>query len=438
MLVSGWRCAVCGAESPIDTLFPWRCRGADAGGHHVLHAVGWNRPVALRGAADAPAYRDDPNPFIAWDEAFAWAAFAEAHGMDRSARARLVRDVDARIAAVAGTGFHRTPVRRADALSDALGFSAAGGVWVNDETHHVAGSQKARHLMSILLHLRAAEELGLTPWRDAGDRPPLAISSCGNAAIAASTLAAAVDWPITVSVPPWASETVLGTLDGLGAAVQVCPRRDTDPAGDPCIWRFRENVAAGAIPFGVQGTENALCLDGGRTLGWDLVHAAPFDRVFVQVGGGAFAACMGAALASAEPVPRLMAVQAHGCAPLAGAWRRAQALPGGPADAAGHWDDCMRVWGSQGEALPASAADGILDDETYDWVAIVDALAATGGDVVVAPERDVVEAHRLGVSSTGIDATATGTAGLAGVIAMRDRLGDDERVAVVFSGVQRG
>jgi threonine synthase len=60
-----------------------------------------------------------------------------------------------------------------------------------------------------------------------------------------------------------------------------------------------------------------------------------------------------------------------------------------------------------------------------------------GGSVVVAPEAAIVEAHELGVASTGIAASATGTAGLAGVLAIRDEVGDDERVAVIFSGIER-
>jgi threonine synthase len=443
--VTGWRCAVCGAELPIGAVFPWQCpRSSPSDRHHVLHAVGATLPI------DAADLVDDPNPFVAFDAGLAWAAFADAHGMDLAARTALVRQLDAQVAAVAGTGFRVTPFSRSAALSDALAFDRAGGVWLKDDTGNVAGSQKARHLFTILLHLRAAEELGLAPWSVPATatatatthRPRLAISSCGNAAIAASTLAAAVGWPIDVFVPPWASQAVLVRLHALGAHVQVCPRLPDDPPGDPCIHRFREAVAAGAVPFGVQGPENALCLDGGRTMGWEILAAAAaqgieLDRVFVQVGGGAFAACVGAALRSATPPPRLFAVQAEGCAPLAGAWRRARGLPDGPGSAGQHWAECMRVWGSDGEAEPASAADGILDDETYDWLAIVDALDATHGDVVVAGEDAVVEAHRLLHSATGIDVTATGTAGLAGVIALRAEIGNDERIAVVASGITR-
>ena len=71
------------------------------------------------------------------------------------------------------------------------------------------------------------------------------------------------------------------------------------------MFRFREAVDAGAIPFTVQGPENALCLDGGRTIGWEMLDQCAalgieLDRVFVQVGGGAFATCLGDGLVAAE------------------------------------------------------------------------------------------------------------------------------------------
>ncbi len=73
------------------------------------------------------------------------------------------------------------------------------------------------------------------------------------------------------------------------------------------------------MPFSVQGPDNALCLDGGRTIGWeiseipdaDVPSQAP-DRVFVQVGGGAFAACVGAAFRAAGVHPIVHAVQTAG------------------------------------------------------------------------------------------------------------------------------
>ena len=63
----------------------------------------------------------------------------------------LVTELDERVAAVDGHGFAATPFGRSEELSDRLGFSADGGVWVKDETGNVSGSHKARHLFGVLL-----------------------------------------------------------------------------------------------------------------------------------------------------------------------------------------------------------------------------------------------------------------------------------------------
>ncbi|MDO8362331.1 MAG: PLP-dependent lyase/thiolase [Actinomycetota bacterium] len=432
-LTAGWQCAVCGATVDITQPFTWRCPNAT--GTDRRHALQLIQGIApLRSSGEA-------NPFLAFRPYLAWDAFVAAAGPTDAARHAMVGELDALVAAVEGHGFVTTPFERADALSDVLGFGADGGVWVKDETNNVGGSHKARHLFTILLHLRAAEQLGMAPWASAPDRPPLAIASCGNAAIAASTLAAAVSWPIRVFVPAAANPVVVARLHSLGATVVECPRLPSDPPGDPCVHRFREAVAAGAVPFSVQGTENAWCLDGGRTIGWEMarvmeetIEGPPFDRLFVQVGGGAFAACVAAGFRMSGISPKLHAVQTESCAPLARAWQRSAAV-GGPRHAAAHWADCMWPW----EHVGATAADGILDDETYDWLPVLSAMADSNGSPVVVAEQHVLEANDVGCRATGIDASHTGTAGLAGVVAQREagELAPDERVAVIFSGIRR-
>ena len=422
---------MCGGGTDIAEPCTWRCPGSADGGHHAPRLVQSIAPLRSTGHA---------NPFVAFRRYLAWDAFAAARGLSPDQRDTIVHTLDANVAAVAGTGFVTTPFGRADALSDALGFTADGGVWVKDETHNVAGSHKARHLFSILLHLVTVEQLGLAPWqRNGSGRPPLAIASCGNAALAASTLAAAVQWPIRVFVPPTASPAVTARLHALGATVVECPRRPDDPPGDPCVHRFREAVAAGAVPFSVQGTENAWCLDGGRTIGWEMARhmeeqeiGPPLDRLFVQVGGGAFAACLAAGFRMSGITPRLHAVQTESCAPLARAWNRS-ATVGGAQAAAAHWSECMWPW----EHVGNSAADGILDDETYDWLPVVESMAEGHGAPVVATEQHVLDANTLARTYTSVDPSHTGSAGLAGLLAHRHEVRADERVAVVLSGIRR-
>ena len=427
--VTGWRCRVCGAEVGLDVAEPWRCpRSSPADRRHLLRAVldPSARPTPVGDALDR-----EPHPLLAFDERLAWAASAEARGLGAPERRELVGGLDDAVRRVAGTGFAVTPLARSAALSDELGFAADGGVWVKDETGAVGGSQKARHLVTVLLQLLATERLAPS----SGEPARLAIASCGNAALAAATLAAAADRAIDVYVPTWMSDGFGDRLDELGATIHRCERRDDDPPGDPAMLRFREAVDAGAVPFTVQGPESAPCLDGGRTLGWELAAREPeggFDRVLVQVGGGAFATCVGDGLAEAGSSARLDVVQTAGCAPLDRALRRAD----GVAEPERRWGELMTPWPS-----PSSIADGILDDETYDWLGVLDALRATGGGSIVAPEPDVRRAHDL-ARAAGLDVSPTGSAGLAGLLALGGArpggpVEPHHRVAVVASGVAR-
>ncbi len=400
-MIVGWRCATCAATVDIAAVHPFMCpRSSPDDRWHVLH------PLVV---GSEPPPLEDPNPFVAYGPRLAWWAFARTHGMTEAACTALTRSLAA--------GFTVTSFVRSPSLSDACRTNA----WVKDETGNVGGSHKGRHLVTILLHLVAAEALRLVP----GPRRRLAIASCGNAAIAAATLARRAEWPLDVFVPTWASPAVLTCLEGLGAEINIAPRNIDDPPGDPAVLRFREAVAAGAIPFSVQGPENALCLDGGRTLGWELA-ATPLDRAVVQVGGGALAACVGWGLG---PAVRLDAVQSEGCAPLARALGRADGLS--DAMAAARWAELMTAWDD-----PHSAADGILDDESYDWLAVRGVMLASGGRMIVAPEAAIGRAHELG-RATGIPVSATGTAGLAGLLTPDGAPTPDERVAVIFTGVER-
>jgi threonine synthase len=285
---------------------------------------------------------------------------------------------------------------------------------------------------------------------------------------------------------------VVERLGALGARIETCERR-LGEAGDPCVREFRAARARGAVPFCVQGNDNGLTIEGGETLAWAMAEAfaaediAP-DRLFVQTGGGALAsACIaGFALAVERgllpAMPRVHVVQTTGALPLRRAWERvaARALQGsedrarkrppasGPCTGAGdatsvaadlacaealrepgranavgaalrhartHRDRYMWPW----ETPPHSIAHGILDDETYDWAAVVEGTIASGGWPLTVSEARLAEARQTARETTGIAADATGAAGLAGLIelAAAHAIGPHEHVAVVFSGVER-
>ena len=435
MIPSRLICAGCGAEPALSEPYPFRCpsAGTDDGDHVLRRLLDLSR-VHFPGDASAP------NPFVRYRKLLHAYHVATSGGMlDADFRA-LVERLDGNVGAVDGRGFAVTPFARSAELSVRLGFSGDGGVWVKDETGNVSGSHKARHLFGVLVYLEVLERLGRI---DRAGRPDLAIASCGNAALAAAVIAAAGGRRLRVFVPVGADPLILGRLDTLGALVTVCPRQDGVP-GDPTVRELERALAEGALPFTCQGNLNGLAVEGGETLGWELASTGvPIDRLVVQVGGGALAsACVHAfrearALGAVASVPRVDTVQTEGAWPLKRAYDAlvSRGGAGALAYAARHRHQFMRPW----EREPHSIAHGILDDETYDWLVVVEGMLATGGTPLVVGEPVLAEANALAREATGIAVDATGSAGLAGLIALREagRVRDDERVALLFTGVDR-
>jgi threonine synthase len=415
-------CAGCGAEPAPGEPYPFRCPNA-VGGDDVDHVL--RRELE---AVPFPA-GDEANPFVRYRRLL----HAYHAGLADADFVALVQRLDERVATVDGHGFAVTPFSRSDALSDELGFSAEGGVWVKDETGNVSGSHKARHLFGVLVWLEVADRLGLT----GGERRDLAIASCGNAALAAAVVAAAGERRLRVFVPVDAEAPVMARLEELGAEIVVC-KREPGVVGDPTVEALMRALDEGALPFTCQGNLNGLAVEGGYTLGWELAASGvALSRVIVQVGGGALASAVAAGLREGGASPRLDTVQTQGAWPLRRAYDAVVARDGAaPLDyATRHRHEFMWPW----EQEPHSVAHGILDDETYDWVATVEAMLATGGEPLVVGEQALIDANELGRRTTGVAADATGTAGLAGLLGLRESrsVGDDERVAVLFTGVDR-
>lgn len=376
----------------------------------------------------------EPNPFVRYRRMlWSWHRAMDAGWTDEDF-VDTVASIDRSIA-LRGHGFVDTPTAWNAALA---GPGATHTVLAKDETGNVSGSHKARHLMGQLLHLAVdATE----------DDQRLAISSCGNAALGAATVARAANRPIDVFIPTWADPTIVSELDSLDADIHVCERRSAE-VGDPCMLRFLEAVDAGAVPFGVQATQNLWTLDGGRTIGWELadqigeVGGEVPDHLLVQVGGGALLISTtlglldGVAHSKLDSMPKVWAVQAEGCAPFDRAWRAVSdtgSVEQTIADAAASAAELMAPWND-----PQSAATGILDDITYDWLGVLRALLVSGGGSVVASEDDILEAN-IRTTSAGFDADPTGSAGYAGLLAAVSQgvVDADDSAAVLITGIRR-
>jgi len=229
---SSLACTGCGAVVPAERPFTLRCPAARSGDDidHVLRRS--ITPAAMERQPDAHA-----NPFVRYRTRFHAYHVARSAGWSDGRFVDLILELDAAIAQVDGHGFETTPLVRSAGLDAALGFGPGGGVWVKDETGNVSGSHKARHLMGVMLALRVAEVLG-----QADPRAPLAIASCGNAALAAAVVA--IVYLVSEGAERFLSSE-LGNLAGLLAAALVvfflAP-----------LQRFSEHVASAAMP----GTQN--------------------------------------------------------------------------------------------------------------------------------------------------------------------------------------
>ncbi len=275
---------------------------------------------------------------------------------------------------VAG-GFAVTPFARSDALSDALGAD----VWVKDETGNVGGSHKARHLFD---DPAAPARRRVARAAPSGRGRPLAIASCGNAAIAAATLAAAG------GLADRRVRARLGRRRRCSALLDVAGRVDhplrrgapTTRPGDPAVLRFREAVAAGADPVQRAGPRERAV---PRRRPHDRLGAAPTPAVGARPGvrpgrrrrvrGVHRVGARRPASASTPSRPRAARRwPGRGGGSPTPASRRRASRP--------HWAELMTPWDD-----PHSAADGILDDETYDWLGVFEVDAALRRAPVVVP-----------------------------------------------------
>jgi threonine synthase len=392
------------------------------------------------------------NPFVRYRWLLDSYRKAMAAGSNDADFVSLVRRLDEAVAGVAGQGFAVTPLTIERALGMAVGVP--GRLWVKDETGNVGGSHKARHLFGVLLHLA----IDGSPSASQGE---LAIASCGNAALAAALVARADQRALRVFIPTWADPLVVAELQRLGATIEVCERRPDEP-GDPSYLRFQEAIGTGMVPFSVQGPATPTAIDGGRTLGWELAEQLAVARgrpgrllhLIVQVGGGALATAVwqgiqgGIAEQWLDLTPVLHTVQTEAVAPLNRAWRLllAQLEPALTGEeheelldevlggAARHPDRYMWAWEHPG----ASAATGILDDVTYDWLPVAEAMLRSGGTAHVVSEAAIERAHELATRHTASPVDHTGSAGLAALLNGLTRLEPDDEVAVLFTGVARG
>lgn len=398
------------------------------------------------------ALKEDSNPFIRFRSLTYPYRTAMDRGMSDAQYVKMVQDLDKALEEIDGTGFRETPMYWHQPLNS----------FIKVEVDNVAQSHKARHLFNAMLYLLAHKNTTEGAELEQLSKRRLAVASCGNAGLAAATIAAAAKWPIDVCIPADANAVVVARLKEVGATVHMIGRDgtpletvvgsiSTEGSGDPTVTAFRNLVEKGSIPLSVQGPECWAAVEGGQFMAWEVASALARDfpdvnklgNVYTQVGGGAMGGGLmqgfqrvvsgdldGFSTQKITDLPTLKCVQPEGNNPLGRAFAKMSEAKVQSNVAAQNRNDYMFPWEN-----PHSVAYGILDDETYDWVTLCNSMSKTNGSVITVNDILVNQAKSIAEYGLGVDVCHTGAAGLAGLLVDKDT--SKHPNLVIFSGLDR-
>lgn len=299
-----------------------------------------------------------------------------------------------------------TPLLRVDGPARALGLS---NVWIKDEGLNPTGTFKAR---GLCLAVARGVELGAKRF---------AVPTAGNAGVALAAYAARAGAAAHVFVPRDAPPRVLDNLARYGAEVQTVSGLISD-AGKACA----QFVSTHPGTLDVSTLKEPYRAEGKKTMGFELCQDFDWggpDTVVYPAGGGTGVIGIHKAYEELRALgwtqsrtPRIVVVQAEGCAPIVDALRRGadtcKAWPGAHTAAAG-----LRV--------PKPFADRL----------VLAAVRATGGSGVDVSEEALAEGART-LARAGISASPESGAAWAGLekLARDGTVGKDERIVVFNTG----
>jgi threonine synthase len=282
-------------------------------------------------------------------------------------------------------------------------------LWLKEESGNPTHSFKAR---GLALAVSGAVAFG---------RRAIALPSAGNAGSAAAAYAAAAGMRCRVTVPSDTPEAFVIEQRGFGAEVKLVPGTLSDagrelggwaPAGE--WW----NVATFREPFR---------LEGKKTLGYEIAEQCGWrlpEIILYPTGGGTGLVGMWRAFQEmlalgwiAPPLPRLVSVQARGCAPIVRAFERGAAV-------SEPWEGAVTI--AAGLRVPAPFADQL----------ILEAIRGSNGTAIAVSEEELLDGMSALARIEGCFACPEGGATLAALMKLRTsgEIGAKERVVIFNTG----
>ena len=288
-----------------------------------------------------------------------------------------------------------TPLLRAQNLARKLGMKH---LWLKDETRNPTSSFKDRPM-----------SVGVSKALEFGAKAVVAASS-GNAAIALAAYSARAGIKCYAFVPEETPDAKVVQLSIYGAYVVKARRMGV---GDPTYklmqiaWQHY-----GWHPIPSCGAFNPYQPEGSKTISYEILEQLNWqvpDWVIIPTGAGTLLSGNAKGyfeferLGLIDRVPRLVAVQAEGCAPLVKGFK--EDTP--PYE--------IPTW-----PKPRTIAGGLVDPYPWDADTAIPAIKRSGGGADTVTDEEIMDAERLLAKLEGIFAEPSGAAGLAGLRKMLD------------------
>ena len=300
-----------------------------------------------------------------------------------------------------------TPLLRVSRLGADLGLRQ---LYVKDESQNPTGTFKARGLAAAI---SKATELGIRK---------VIIPTAGNAGGALAAYAARGGLEASIYMPKDTPQANLIECRIAGAKITLVDGLISDAArlaGEIALLEGWFDVSTFKEPYRVEG-KKIMGYEVAEAYGWQLP-----DVIVYPTGGGTGLVGMWKAFQELESLgwlektsrPRLVAVQAAGCAPVVKAFHSG-------AQACEYWDGAHTI--ASGLRVPKSFADRI----------ILRCLRESSGTAVAVSDGEINESQKRLAASEGIFAAPEGAATVAAVnILARDGwLKPEERIIIFNTG----
>jgi threonine synthase len=277
------------------------------------------------------------------------------------------------------------PVTLGEGFTPLLQSRRESNVWIKDEGLNPTGSFKARGLCAAVTMAKA---YGLRK---------LAIPSAGNAAGAMAAYAAAAGIEAHIFMPKDVPQANSIECEAFGAKVTLVDGLISD-----CARMVGERKQAEGW-FDVSTLKEPYRVEGKKTMGYEIVEQLGWkmpDAVIYPTGGGVGLIGMWKAFEEMEYLgwigserPKMISVQASGCAPIAKAFEEGKAV-------SEMWQDAETI--ASGLRVPKAYADYV----------ILDILKKSAGAAVTVTDDEMMDACFEWASEEGVFAAPEGAASL--------------------------